>query len=68
MNNTFGIKGVAEHTYFFKSIDDANNLRRKVSECFERASLPAVSQEVRPGIASSSHFGKGTPIFFKGSF
>ena len=61
MNNTFGIKGVAEHTYFFKSIDDANNLRRKVSECFERASLPAVSQEVRPGIASSSHFGQGTP-------
>lgn len=48
VNNTFGIKGVAEHTFFFKSIDDAHNLRRKVSECFERASLPGCTQEVYP--------------------
>ena len=46
VNNTFGIKGVAENTFFFKSIDDANRLRRQVSECFERASLPQASQEV----------------------
>lgn len=47
MNNTFGIKGVAEHTFFFKSIEDANRLRRQISECFERASLPQCSQEVQ---------------------
>lgn len=46
VNNTFGIKGVAENTFFFKSIEDANSLRRQISECFERASLPAVSPEV----------------------
>ena len=46
VNNTFGIEGVAEHTIFFKSIDDANRLRRTVSECFERASLPQTSQQV----------------------
>ncbi|KAK9914887.1 hypothetical protein WJX75_001929 [Coccomyxa subellipsoidea] len=59
VNNTFGIKGVAEHTYFFKSIDDANNLRRKVSECFERASLPAVSQEERERLLSFVIVGGG---------
>ena len=48
INNTFGIKGVQEHTFFFKSITDANKLRRQVSECFERAALPNTSQEVRP--------------------
>ena len=47
INNTFGIKGVQEHTFFFKSITDANKLRRQVSECFERAALPNTSQEVR---------------------
>ena len=46
VNNTFGIKGVAESTFFFKSIDDANRLRRQVSECFERAALPQASQQV----------------------
>lgn len=47
VNNTFGIEGVAENTFFFKSIDDANRLRRQVSECFERAALPQTSQQVR---------------------
>ena len=27
MNNTFGIKGVQEHCFFLKSIDDAHRLR-----------------------------------------
>jgi len=42
VNNTFGIQGVKEYCYFFKSIEDAKALRRRVSECFERAALPAV--------------------------
>lgn len=46
INNTFGIKGVGEHTIFFKSIEDANRLRRQVSECFERAALPHSSVKV----------------------
>lgn len=35
--------GVQEYCNFFKSIEDAKALRRRVSECFERAALPAVS-------------------------
>lgn len=27
MNNTFGIKGVEDHCYFLKSVDDAHRLR-----------------------------------------
>lgn len=46
INNTFGIQGVQENTFFFKSITDANKLRRQVSECFERAALPNTSPEV----------------------
>jgi NADH:ubiquinone reductase (non-electrogenic) len=49
VNNTFGIKGVQEHTQFFKNVEDANRLRRRVSECFERASLPQTSEAVRFG-------------------
>lgn len=45
VNNTFGIKGVKEHCMFFKSIEDASALRRRISECFERAALPYVRQD-----------------------
>jgi hypothetical protein len=44
VNNTFGITGVKEHCMFFKSIENASALRRRVSECFERAALPYVSR------------------------
>jgi hypothetical protein len=46
VNNTFGIKGVQEYCNFFKSVEDANALRCRVSECFERASLPGTPPEV----------------------
>jgi NADH:ubiquinone reductase (non-electrogenic) len=46
INNTFGIKGVQEHCFFFKSIEDASRLRNQVSECFERAALPYTPEEV----------------------
>lgn len=60
VNNTFGIKGVQEYCQFFKSIEDANNLRRRISECFERAALPYVSARptnnmTQPVAASSPH-------------
>ena len=45
-NNTFGIKGVEDHCFFFRSITNANELRRRVSECFERAALPQCTREV----------------------
>ena len=35
-----------EFTFFFKGIRDAVKLRRQISECFERASLPHTAPEV----------------------
>lgn len=46
VNNTFGIKGVKEHTLSFRGIRDATALRRQVSECFERAALPHTPPQV----------------------
>jgi NADH:ubiquinone reductase (non-electrogenic) len=37
---------------FFKSIEDANNLRRRVSECFERAALPMTPESERKKLLS----------------
>lgn len=47
VNNTFGIKGVDQYCTYFKSIEDAGRLRARVSECFERAALPATPEEER---------------------
>ena len=35
-----------ENTFFFKGIRDAVKLRRQISECFERASIPHTPKEV----------------------
>lgn len=59
VNNTFGIKGVQEHTFFFKSITDANKLRRQVSECFERAALPNTSDQEKKQLLSFLIVGGG---------
>ncbi|KIZ06131.1 NADH dehydrogenase, partial [Monoraphidium neglectum] len=59
VNNTFGIQGVAEYCNFFKSIEDAKALRRRVSECFERAALPATPDEERRKLLSFVVVGGG---------
>eukprot|EP00929_Paragymnodinium_shiwhaense_P074584 TRINITY_DN38181_c0_g1_i1.p1 TRINITY_DN38181_c0_g1~~TRINITY_DN38181_c0_g1_i1.p1 ORF type:complete len:634 (-),score=152.87 TRINITY_DN38181_c0_g1_i1:401-2215(-) len=42
-----GVPGVDEHCVFLKSIDDARDIRRRVTECFEYAELPELSEEER---------------------
>ncbi|KAK9815675.1 hypothetical protein WJX72_007865 [[Myrmecia] bisecta] len=59
VTNTFGIEGVEEHCFFFKDISDAHRLRRHVSECFERASLPATTPEERRSLLSFVVVGGG---------
>jgi hypothetical protein len=44
---TFGVPGVAQHCYFMKEVEDTVALRRRISECFELASLPGTTQEER---------------------
>jgi NADH:ubiquinone reductase (non-electrogenic) len=46
VNNTFGVKGVEENCLMFKTIEDAHKLRGQLSDCFERAALPYVSDVV----------------------
>eukprot|EP00775_Hariotina_reticulata_P004476 gene4476-4730_t len=52
VNNTFGIQGVQEYCQFFKSIENASSLRRRISECFERAALPYTMEEERKKLLS----------------
>jgi hypothetical protein len=51
--------GVQEYCNFFKSIEDAKALRRRVSECFERAALPATPDEERRKLLSFVVVGGG---------
>eukprot|EP00889_Picochlorum_renovo_P004962 jgi/Picre1/31992/NNA_007340.t1 len=59
VNNTFGVQGVEEYTTFFKTVEDAARLRLRVSECFERAALPATSKEERQKLLSFVIVGGG---------
>ncbi|XP_015067245.1 external alternative NAD(P)H-ubiquinone oxidoreductase B2, mitochondrial [Solanum pennellii] len=45
--NTFNIPGVEENTFFLKEVEDAQKIRRTVIDCFEKASLPTLSDEER---------------------
>jgi NADH:ubiquinone reductase (non-electrogenic) len=43
--NTFGIKGVKEHCYFLRQINDAREIRKRIIQIFEEASSPMTSKE-----------------------
>ncbi|XP_076910594.1 external alternative NAD(P)H-ubiquinone oxidoreductase B2, mitochondrial-like [Bidens hawaiensis] len=45
--NTFNTPGVEEHCLYLKEVEDAQKIRRKVIDCFEKASLPNVSDDER---------------------
>nr|BAM13876.1 type II NAD(P)H dehydrogenase [Arum maculatum] len=45
--NTFNTPGVTENCHFLKEVEDAQRIRRSVIDCFERASLPTLSDEER---------------------
>uniref|UniRef100_A0A5B7AQG2 External alternative NAD(P)H-ubiquinone oxidoreductase B1, mitochondrial n=1 Tax=Davidia involucrata TaxID=16924 RepID=A0A5B7AQG2_DAVIN len=49
-SNTFNTPGVVENCHFLKEIEDAQRIRRTVIDCFERASLPNLSDEERKKI------------------
>lgn len=48
---THGVEGL-EHCNFLKSITDARDIRRKVMENFEKASLPTTTDEERRQLLS----------------
>ncbi|XP_066375930.1 external alternative NAD(P)H-ubiquinone oxidoreductase B1, mitochondrial-like [Miscanthus floridulus] len=43
--STFNTPGVLEHCCFLKEVEDAQKIRRCVIDCFEKASLPNISDE-----------------------
>ncbi|KAA8516577.1 hypothetical protein F0562_016917 [Nyssa sinensis] len=49
-SNTFNTPGVVENCHFLKEVEDAQRIRRTVIDCFERASLPSVSEEEKKKI------------------
>ncbi|KAG9140423.1 hypothetical protein Leryth_022947, partial [Lithospermum erythrorhizon] len=49
-SNTFSIPGVPENCHFLKNVEDAQEIRRKIIDCFEKASLPNHNEEMRKQI------------------
>ncbi|CAM8991574.1 hypothetical protein QQ045_006739 [Rhodiola kirilowii] len=48
--NTFNTPGVEENCHFLKELEDAQRIRRTVIDCFEKASLPNLTDEERKRI------------------
>ncbi|ORZ40773.1 hypothetical protein BCR44DRAFT_123716 [Catenaria anguillulae PL171] len=46
-SNTFGLKGVAEHCHFLKTVQDARAIRKQIIHNFEIASLPTTPADER---------------------
>lgn len=45
VNNTFNVPGVTEHAYFLKKVRDAQVIHNRISEMFEMASIPTISED-----------------------
>jgi len=60
--NTFGIEGVEEHCHFLKEISDAKHIRTKLVNCFERASVPGISEEEKRRRLSFVVIGAGPAV------
>ena len=66
---TFGIPGVKEHCHFLKQINDARLIRRKIIDCFEKATSPHCTKEEREMLLSFIIVGGGpTSIEFSSEF
>ncbi|KAI3795791.1 hypothetical protein L1987_38450 [Smallanthus sonchifolius] len=48
--NTFNTPGVEENCHYLKEVEDAQKIRRTVIDCFEKASLPTLSDDERKKI------------------
>ena len=46
-SQTFGTPGVRENAFFLKDVGDARNIRNRLLECFEKASLPTTSTDLK---------------------
>ena len=58
-SQTFNTKGVKEHAYFLKDVGDARKIRNRLLSCFEMASLPTTSEEMRRMLLNFAVVGGG---------
>jgi len=58
-NNTFGIPGVLEHSFFLKELHHARAIRKRILDCFEQAAMPNISHAERERLLSFVVVGGG---------
>jgi NADH dehydrogenase FAD-containing subunit len=65
--NTFGIPGVEENCCYLKQIDDALTIRRKITNLFEKANYPGMSEKQIEKLLTFAIIGAGpTGVEFAG--
>jgi len=58
-SQTFGTPGVKENAYFLKDVGDARRIRNRLLACFETASLPTTSVEMKKALLHFAVVGGG---------
>lgn len=58
-SQTFGTTGVKEHAYFLKDVGDARRIRNRLLTCFEMASLPTTSEQMKRMLLNFTVVGGG---------
>lgn len=61
-STTFGVPGVAEHCKFLKTANDAQELKTKIIENFEKASLPSTTKNEKKKLLSFVVCGGGKAV------
>eukprot|EP00435_Cladocopium_sp_Y103_P062493 s21_g24.t1 len=57
--NDFNVPGVKQHTFYFKELIDARHVRSRISDLFEEAALPGVSDEDKDALLNFIVIGGG---------
>lgn len=57
--NDFNVPGVKQHSFYFKELIDARNVRSRISDLFEEAALPTMSPEDRDALLNFIIVGGG---------
>lgn len=58
-SQTFGTKGVKDNAYFLKDVGGARKIRKRILTCFEVASLPTTTDEMRRQLLNFAIVGGG---------
>lgn len=58
-SQTFGTKGVIDNAYFLKDVGGARKIRKRILKCFEVASLPTTTEDMRRQLLNFAIVGGG---------